>query len=608
MQLSRARHYCLALLMTLSGSILAEETESVVDELAWGEALFFHFQDNKIEALTRLTARLEQGKLDKNRSQAELLLAGILLDYGLPTQAQNLLQTLESLKQSPDKAARMYLANARVYYQQQQYQNAQDNLALVDFDRLSRRERTQAGFMLAQIQFGLGEYSASANTLSQIEDSGNLQRYAKYNLGISLLNVDDEASQRQATAVLNEVSNANIIDQEQYALADQAKLALGLYALNQARYDEADQLLKSIRLDGLVSDDALLLLGWNAMNQESYDDALGYWITLASKQDILSPVVQEAWLAVPYVWQMKGDKAKASDGYKTAIQIQQRAQRRLDELKLGTLWRDILMDNRAGAIAQNQALYQQLIANPAFYELKDQWQELDELDRLLSEKASLVPTMSLAVNEQRDRFFSKAQQARNLLQDINLQEVTEQISDYQQSLDQQLAMTIAPGLMTEKESAIWTRLQRSKATLAQVDETEEMAQKKEQVRRLNGVFHWQYHRDIKQKQWQATQSQQQLERAYQSLEQQHASLVKIVEQAQPPIEIDATKLSDLSNRITNMQDEIAQVKQALERDMASVYQAYLLERQTALETLAEQANLSLARLSFEAATQGIDND
>ena len=602
------QHYLILLIVISSSAIFGEEEESVVDELAWGEALFFHFQDNKIEALTRLSARLEQGRLDKNKSQAELLLAGILLDYGLPTQAESLLKNLDSLKDSPDKAARMYLANARVYYQQQQYAKAKNSLDLVDFEQLTRREKTQASFMLAQIQFGLGEFSNSARTLGEIEDSGNLQLYARYNLGISLLNVDDNESQTRAITVLNQVANIEAIDQEQYALADQAKLALGLHALNQQRYEDANQILQSIRLDGLVSDDALLLLGWNAMNQQAYDVALGYWVSLAGKEDILSPVVQEAWLAVPYVWQMKGDRARARSGYETAIKIQQRAQQRLDELKQGSMWRDILLDDKTRAITQSQALYQQLIAHPAFYELKDQWQELDELDSLLTEKAKVVPVMALSVSEQRDRFFNKSAQARTILEAIDLQSVEQQITSYQDSLEQQLAMPIAPGLMTEKESSIWTRLERSKDTLSMVEQSDEMADKKEQVRRLNGVFYWQYHRDLSAKQWQATRSQQQLEREYQTLKEQHDSLVQIIEQAKPPIEIDADKLTSLTTRIDAMRDEISRVKVALELDMASVYQAFLLQRQNALDNLAEQANLSLARLSFEAATQGLEND
>ena len=70
--------------VTFSHMLMAEDDGSVVDELAWGEALYYHFKGDKIEALTRLSARLAQGKLENNKPQAELLLAGILLDYGLP--------------------------------------------------------------------------------------------------------------------------------------------------------------------------------------------------------------------------------------------------------------------------------------------------------------------------------------------------------------------------------------------------------------------------------------------------------------------------------------------------------------------------------------------
>ena len=590
---------------SLSYNVFADEEESVVNELAWGEALYFHFKDDKVEALTRLSARLSQGRLDKNRAEAELLLAGILLDYGLPTRAASLLDNLESLKQSPTKRAKMYLANARVFYQQQNYQAASDSLNRVDLNELSKRENTQARFMLAQIQFGLGQFALSAATLSQIEDEGNLQRYAKYNLGISLLNVDDEASQQQAVNVLSQVANAEIFDQEQFALADQAKLAMGMFAINQSRFEDAQQLLQSIRLDGLVSDDALLLLGWNAVNQNLLDQALGYWVTLAGQQDILSPVVQEAWLAVPYVWQIKGDKIKAKSGYETALKIQQQAQSLLDELKQRELWREILVDNNQAAIELSQALYQQLVADPAFYELRDQWLELQQLDLLLTDNARVVPVIGLAVDEQRDRFFNKADEAKSRLQEIDLTAFEQQIKSYDTQLDEQLSKPISEGLMNQEERSIWQRLNRSKATLSMAPDSTEMADKAEQVRRLNGVFYWEYNRDLSSKQWQATQSQQQLARQYEELKLQHDSLIDIVESATPPVEIDASKLTQLTTDINDLKQEINEIQSALEIDMSLVYQAFINERQQALTNLAEQANLSLARLSFEAATQGM---
>ena len=594
----------IVLLLIFSQAILAEEEGSVVDELAWGEALYYHFKDDKVEALTRLSARLAQGKLEKNKPQAELLMAGILLDYGLPVEANRILARLDIFENSPQLQAKMFLANARVYFQQQQFDQAKATLASVDFSQLNERENTQASFMLAQIQFGLGEFAASAQTLSQIEDSSNLNLYAKYNLGVSLLNVDDNQSQQRAIQALNQVANTMIYDQEQYALADQAKLALGMHALNQSQHNAAQEILQSIRLDGLVSDEALLLLGWNAFQQSLFDESLAYWTSLAGSDDLLSPVVQEAWLAVPYVWQKKGDRNRARAGYETALKVQQQAQAQLTLLSEQEIWRDVLEGNDAIAALVSQALYQQLVADPAFFELKDQWLELQQLDDILAANAKSLPVMALAVKESRDRFFAKSAEAEQTLSSIDLNEVAKQVEDYQTQLDEQLKMTIAPALMTDKEAAVWQRIDRSLSTIAEVNDEQAMGDKAEQLRRLKGVFHWQYHRDIKAKEWQAKKSQKELERSLEELKVQHASLIQIVEQAQPPIDIDSDKLSNLTNEIADLRLEISSVRKVLENGMADVYRQFIAERQQALVSLAEQANLSLARLSFEAATKG----
>ena len=594
--------------VTFSHMLMAEDDGSVVDELAWGEALYYHFKGDKIEALTRLSARLAQGKLENNKPQAELLLAGILLDYGLPDEANRILARLNILESSPQLRAKMLLANARVYYQQQQFAKAKATLSVTDFSLLDEHNKTQARFMLAEIQFGLGEFAASADTLNSIEDSSNLNLYAKYNLGLSLLNVNDNQSQQQAIQALSQVANTETYDQEQYALADQAKLALGLHALNQSQYSAAHDILQSIRLDGLVSDEALLLLGWNAFQQSLFDASLTYWTSLAGSDDLLSPVVQEAWLAVPYAWQKRGDTSRARAGYETALKVQQRALVQLSRLSEQDIWRDVLQGNDASAASVSQALYQQLAASPAFFELKDQWLELQQLDDILAANAKSLPVMALAVRESKERFFAKSAEAKQTLSSINLDEVTQLVADYQAQLDEQLTMTIAPALMTDREATVWHRIDRSLTTLAEVNDDHAMADKAEQLRRLKGVFHWQYHRDIKAKEWQAKQSQKTLEHALEVLKAQHGSLIQIIEQAQPPIDVDADKLSNLTNAIAELRVEINSVSKALETRMKDVYRQFIVERQQALVNLAEQANLSLARLSFVAATKGQDDE
>lgn len=598
--------YLSGLILLVCSIIQADESEEeVITELAWGEALYFQFKGDSLEALTRLSARMKQGALIAHKNRAEILTAGILLDYGLPTLAADKLALISTTNLNPKVAAKLHLANARVFFEQQHFQAAQETLLKVDKEELSAMELSQASFMTAQIQFSTGDFSGAATTLSQTEHASNLQLYAKYNQGISLLQTSNTSNHTIGLTLLKGIIEQPIIDQEIYALVDQAKLAIGLHAIGQANFSEAQSELQSIRLNGLVSNDALLLLGWSYAGQEDYSTALNYWTQVAGHEDILSPIVQEAWLAVPYAWQKNGDRAKARAGYETALVIQNKASVALAELRTKALWKQLLNTETAdSAFAESPTLYRQLIANAAFHELKNQWNELHEIDLHLIEQSKLIPTLELVVKEHRQRFFNKSEQAKQRLQTIDLQKMDSDVLAFREQLDVALKMEVAPGLLSKEEEAIWNRIQRSESNLVAIKDES----KADQLRRIKGVAKWQFHRQRKANEWQAINAQNKLEKALVEMKIQHEQLQQIVDAAQPPIEIDVVELNRLNLANKALRDEIKHLKLQLEFAMANVYDNFIQVREDALVQLAEQAYLALARLSYESATGEVNHD
>ena len=85
----------------------------------------------------------------------------------------------------------MYLANARIFYQQQDYLAAEEALKQVYNEELSATDVNMASFIKAQIYFSTERYAEAAEVLTNVSDASNLQLYANYNHGLSLLQLND---------------------------------------------------------------------------------------------------------------------------------------------------------------------------------------------------------------------------------------------------------------------------------------------------------------------------------------------------------------------------------------------------------------------------------
>ena len=590
--------------------LIADDSEGeVITELAWGEALFFHFKGEKLDALTRLSARLQQQKLGPHKDRAEVLMAGILLDFGMPNHAAEKLAGLDQLTLAPDIATKLQLANARVFYEQQNFTQAEQLLSGVDFSYLSDREVTQANFMFAQLQFSTGRFTESAETLAKITIPSNLQLYAYYNQGLSLLKTNNPSLRPQAVALLQRVSSHETFDQEQYALADQAKLALALDALSNDEYLAAEQVLNEIRLNGPVSKDALLLLGWNYAKQENFDSALLYWSELANSKDILSPVVQEAWLAVPYAWHKKGDKQGARRGYEQALKVQESARQQLATLKIQPRWRSLLSDIRnTEAFTKHAELHRQLLADEGFYELNQQWQELQKLANHLQEQSRLIPILRIATEENRQRFKNKSKHIATLLANNESDIYSLKSAQLNTELQQQLKREVAPKLLTEEQQQMWMRINRSEANLKLLPKTAKTQAQLKQLEILEGVAKWQFHRQRKENEWRAQDAQNKLAHEVETLTSQHQQLSELVKYSDTPLTLDVAQLNQLQQNSENLFEEVKATQQQLELAMQTLYIAFIEARETALVQLAEQAHLALARISFESATMSENNE
>ncbi len=561
-----------------------------------------------MDALVRLYARESRNQLNDHQSDADLLAAGLLLDFGLPENAQKRLQQIDQSLLNNRLKSRLSLAMARVYFQSRDLQSVSYWLEKVDSTLLKPLEKTHYKMIQAQLLFSMGEFALAAKQLETIQEKSNLQIYAYYNNGLSLLQLPDLASQNQGRALLKRISTMKPIDQEQYALIDQAKIALGLDALNAEQTTEARNHFTSIRLDGMVSKDALLLLGWTYVRSQQFEEALTYWSKLAETTELLEPTVQEAWLAIPYAYQQLGDLNRAVKGYEVAVQQQKKAKKQLSQLIEISAWKEMLRDeNSQLSPGLPKQFSRQLSADPEFFHLLSQWRELEALHSHLLERLSFLPSIDEFLTENINKYALKSKQIKEKIARIETHLYDEKYTQLQEIFESQQSKEIADAVLTEEDKNLWKKLQKVDSGI-NILAAETLALKKEQLRRLMGVAKWRFQRKRDSDMWTTKHNLKQLEQSLLQLHEQLATLEGLVNHAPLSLDGEKTRINQLEQRGQQLSQQIVTLQGDLESAMSEAFSNFVSHRQEALTVLAEQANIALARLQFKAIRESLNDN
>jgi len=592
----------IVIVFTSSMPIYSSEEGIPVQSPQWGEVLYYHYKGDDLEALIHLLAREQQDTLKPHQETASLFAAGLLLDLGLPVAAQERLDKSSNKSLTAWQRSRLSMALARVYYRQQHYQEAEQQLAKINEKFLDAVDVQRKKLMSAQLLFRKREFEAASAQLESIENKGNMQLYAKYNNGLSLLQLNDPKAQLKGSQLLQSIASLAPLDQEQYALKDQAILALALNALKNKQPKQAQQLLLNLRLDGLVSNDGLLILGWSYEASGDYSKALIYWLKLIETDDLLDPTVQEAWLAVPYAYQKLGDFKSAIAGYERALVSHKKALQEIEALKDREAWRELLFQQQTAqqSFTQNSPGFQrQLVGDAKFFELLQQWKQLDIWDKKLQVALSSLTPIKVMLETNDQRFIEKSaivKQKLALIETLNLNQKKKQLGEV---LDEQKTQQVPIKLLAPKNAKMWARVTDAEA-ITKILPADKLGEKAEQLRRLKGVALWGIHRNRSGIIWKGEKEFKNLGKAMQDLSLEQASLKQILSRPRQPLPQALLRVSKLRERGKNTVEELAQLTQYYEKSMANRFDELLEIRKKALTQLAEQSILALARLRFKA--------
>ena len=567
---------CLCVLLLCQNSMAqatAPATEHHVQDLYYGQALYQYFQENELTAITGLmSAATRPPRAGSQLDEANLLLADLYYSYGLYEESRSLFAQLLNAKVSDSVQNRIWFNLARLRYEQGYHDQARALLSLIN-NQLPRHIEAERKYLLTNLHLGSGEYDLAAKQSQQIDSKSIWKSYARYNLGVALIEDQDP---QQGEKILDQLGQMEpgqkeSGSEEQLALRDLSNLSLGLKYLRLEQPEPALQSLLRVRLEGPLSNQALLASGWAWYRLQQFDKALLPW-RLLLQRNAVDLSTQEAILAIPANYAESGNDRLAISYYELAAKqfdlqlesLEQTIQAIDDDALISALRETALLKDR-GSLQRQPPIsavtpqLQLLLASEGFHREIKHYQELLDMHQSLGGWDNNFPALELMLGE-RGRAF--AERLPMLQQSASFDQY-EQLSLRRDQLAARLAGIESSedylALAEVAELDHLARLQRVAGSIDKIGSQSNTGDQQEMLSLLSGLLNFELATDYPRRIWKSKKQLIQLDRALSEADERVIGLGHITARTQLDladfrgrINGQAEKISALGNRVTGL--------------------------------------------------------
>ncbi len=462
-------------------------------ELAWGEILFDFYQQNHVQAITRSLVARDRAELETHSQEAELVLGGLYLDYGMHDRAAGIFERLLADQARPSVRDQAWYYLAHIRFMRGDVDTASAALGRIG-DALPRRLYAARIDLESRVLLAQDRPDVAAQLLAGAELEGSWQLFGWYNLGVALVRADRLP---QGIEMLDRVGQARVRGSEMTTLQDRANLALGYARLAAGDEVGARDALNRVRLDSPYTTKALLGAGWADAGRDDYENALVPWRELGDR-DAFDVAVQESLLAVPFAYSELGANGQAVEHYHLAVDAYEAELVRLElavaRVGNGRLAEDVIGsdDGLAGDNPLQRYLYE-MMASHAFREAASDLRNLDHLSGLLETRAEGMAALQDMLDTRRARYRSRQASIDTNVAGVRLADMVNRHQQQGQSLERIRHEGDAMALARPAEAAMKQRLDRVGEVLARRPDL--VVQAKRQ-RFLEGVLYWQVHSEF----------------------------------------------------------------------------------------------------------------
>ena len=582
-----------------------------VKDLHYGDVLFYFFQDDYFDSITRLLAARQLDRIPHTQGEAELLLGGLYLSLGEHVEAGKIFEAL--LNQNTSEAVRnkawFYLG--KVWYQRGYLQESERALRQVS-DKVDPRISAERYMLLAQLMMRQDRYDDAIAALSNWHGPPDWTAYAQFNLGVALVRKDRLAD---AIRYLDHVGRMETRSEELLSLKDKANLALGFALLQAKRPADAKPILERIRLEGPFSSKALLGVGWADAGMGEFKRALVPWLTLR-KRSLLDSAVQESFLTVPYAYNQLSATGQAAEYYNTAIESFDTELKLIDDsieqIRKGHLLDRLLDDDKKDTLTwywqlttlpnapESRYLYA-LLASNEFQEGLKNYRELNFMSRNLEAWREDVSAFDDMLDTRQEAYNERVPKADAVMAATDLEGLTQKRVDFESRINEIERSSDVAALGTPEEQRTWTRLKRiedylSSNTGAAHPDDPDLAEMREKLRLMKGVMYWRLSSSFKARLWNERRSVKELEAELKET-QKRAVLVKQA-RAGVPANTGAYggRIAAIRARMDGLQRRLAEVSGQQNRYLQALAISELEGQKARIATYQIQARYELAAI------------
>ncbi|HZF16247.1 MAG TPA: tetratricopeptide repeat protein [Steroidobacteraceae bacterium] len=582
-----------------------------IKDLSYGEVLFYFYQDDYFDSLTRLLAAEDWNRIPHHSADAELLRGGLYLSLGNHNEAGAIFERLLKGQVSPGVRNRAWYYLAKVWYQRGYYDKAEATLRRI-IGSLPEQMDADRRMLMANILLREGRYDDAIAELNGWRGPPDWTAYAQFNLGVALVRKGRLAD---AAHWLDGVGTLETDNEELKSLKDKANLALGFAYIQADQPAVAKPYLERVRLDGPQSTKALLGVGWADAAQGDYRGALVPWMELHGR-NLLDSAVQEAYLAVPYAFGKLGANKQAADNYTTAIQSYDAEVGRLDEsiqaIREGRMLNAIVERESTGRLGwfwqlrtlpdapESRYLYH-LLATNEFQEGLKNYRDLHFLDHVLGDWDSSMVAFDDMLDTRRTAFDKRLPEVDASLAKFDL----ERLEGSRVDLESRLATIDSTGdfvgLGTAHEQQQWRKVAQIEEALASAPQDEATDAMREKARLMKGVLLWQLSDAYKARLWAERRGLHDLDAALKEAQKRWVLVERARKEfpgrtAEFAARVDAMKL-----RIAALQTRLGAMSERQGQYLQYVAVAELAQQQERLATYRIQARYELATILDRAA-------
>jgi hypothetical protein len=584
-----------------------------VKDLHYGDVLFYFFQDDYFDSITRLLAAQQLNRLPNTQGEAELLLGGLYLSLGEHVEAGKIFEKLLAGNTSENVRNKAWFYLGKVWYLRGYLEESERALRQVS-DKIQPRISAERYMLLAQLMLRQGRYDDAIAALSAWHGAPDWTAYAQFNLGVALVRKG-----RLADAIphLDQVGRMETSSEELLALRDKANLALGFALLQAERAAEARPILERVRLDGPYSSKALLGVGWADSALGEFKRALVPWLALR-KRSLLDSAVQESYLTVPYAYNQLGAGGQAAEAYNSAIESFDAESKRIDDsieqIRGGKLLDRLLTDDKKDTLTwywqlktlpdapESRYLYQ-LLASNEFQEGLKNYRELNFMSRNLDDWRADLSAFNDMLDTRQEAYDERAPKADAVMAATDLGALTQKRVDFESRINQIEKSDDVAALGTPEEQQNWARLNRIEDYLALHPDDPDLAEMRDRLHLLKGVMYWRLSQSFKARLWNERRSVKELEASLVET-QKGAVLVRQARQSMPNnTGAFAARVTAVRERMDQLQQRLAVLSERQNRFLQALAIRELQAQKQRIEAYQIQARYELAAIYDKAAAE-----